>query len=44
MGLIQSMRLYHRPLHMVMEFSAELGRRLKGKVDPNLFYTGILHQ
>jgi hypothetical protein len=44
MGLIQSMRLYHRPLHTVMEFSAELGGRLEGKIDPNLFYTGNLHQ
>jgi hypothetical protein len=35
-GLIQSIRLYHRPLQMVMEFSVELGRRLKGKVDANL--------
>jgi hypothetical protein len=36
-GLIQSIRLYHRPLQMVMEFSVELGRRLKGKADANLF-------
>ncbi len=36
-GLIESIRLYHRPLHMVVKFSAELGRRLKGKVDPALF-------
>jgi len=36
-GLIESIRLYHRPLHMVVRFSAELGRRLKGKVDPGLF-------
>jgi hypothetical protein len=35
-GLIQSIRLYHRPLQIVMEFSVELGRRLKGKVDANL--------
>jgi hypothetical protein len=35
-GLIQSIRLYHRPLQMVVEFSVELGRRLKGKVDANL--------
>jgi hypothetical protein len=32
-GLIQSIRLYHRPLQIVMEFSVELGRRLKGKVE-----------
>jgi hypothetical protein len=36
-GLIESIRLYHRPLHMVVKFSAELGRRLKAKVDPGLF-------
>jgi len=35
-GLIQSIRLYHRPLEVVVEFSKELARRLKGKVDPNL--------
>jgi hypothetical protein len=29
-GLIASIRLYHRPLHMVVKFSAELGRRLNG--------------
>jgi hypothetical protein len=38
-GLIQSIRLYHRPLQIVVQFSAELGKRLKGKVDPNLFST-----
>jgi hypothetical protein len=36
-GLIRSIRLYHRPLHLVVRFSAELGRRLNGKVDPSLF-------
>jgi hypothetical protein len=35
-GLIESIRLYHRPLHIVLEFSKELAQRLKGKVDPNL--------
>ena len=34
-GLIESIHLYHRPLHMVVKF--ELGRRLEGKVDPSLF-------
>jgi hypothetical protein len=33
-GLIQSIRLYHRPLQMVLEFSKELAKRLKGKVVP----------
>jgi hypothetical protein len=36
-GLIASIRLYHRPLHMVVKSSAELGRRLNGQVDPGLF-------
>jgi hypothetical protein len=36
-GLIQSIRLYQRPLQIVVQFSAELGKRLKGKVDPNQF-------
>ena len=36
-GLIQSVRLYQRPLQMVVLFSAELAKRLQGKVDPNLF-------
>jgi len=35
-GLIQSIRLYHRPLAMVLQFSRELARRLKGEVDPRL--------
>ena len=36
-GLIESVQLYHRPLHMVVRFSAELGRRLQGKLDAALF-------
>jgi hypothetical protein len=35
-GLIESVRLYHRPLQIVLEFSKELAQRLKGKVDPDL--------
>jgi len=35
-GLIESIHLYHRPLQMVLEFSKELGQRLKGKVARNL--------
>jgi hypothetical protein len=35
-GLIQSIRLYHRPLPMVLQFSKELARRLQGKVDAKL--------
>jgi hypothetical protein len=34
--LIQSVRLYHRPLQVVLLFSAELAKRLQGKVDPSL--------
>jgi len=36
-GLIESVQLYHRPLHIVVRFSAELGRRLQGKLDAALF-------
>ena len=36
-GLIQSVRLYHRPLQIVLQFSQELAKRLQGKVDPSLF-------
>lgn len=35
-GLIQSIRLYHRPLPIVRQFSKELARRLQGKVDAKL--------
>jgi hypothetical protein len=35
-GLIESIRLYHRPLQIVLEFSKELAQRLKGKVNPSL--------
>jgi hypothetical protein len=36
-GLIESVQLYHRPLNIVVRFSAELGRRLQGKLDAALF-------
>ena len=36
-GLIQNVRLYHRPLQIVLQFSEELAKRLEGKVDPSLF-------
>jgi hypothetical protein len=36
-GLIQSIQIYHRPLPMVLQFSAELERRLMGRVSPSLF-------
>jgi hypothetical protein len=38
-GLIQSIRLYHRPLPIVLQFSRELAKRLQGKVDPRLLST-----
>jgi hypothetical protein len=37
--LIQSVRLYHRPLQVVLLFSVELAKRLQGKVDPSLLST-----
>jgi hypothetical protein len=36
-GLIENVQLYHRLLHIVVRFSAELGRRLQGKLDAALF-------
>ena len=38
-GLIQRVQIYHRPLPMVLQFSAELKKRLKGKLSPSLFAT-----
>jgi hypothetical protein len=35
--LIESVQLYHRPLHILVRFSAELRRRLQGKLDAALF-------
>jgi hypothetical protein len=35
-GRIERIRLYHRPLQVLVQFSAELATRLKGKVDPSL--------
>jgi hypothetical protein len=37
--MIQSIQIYHRPLPMVLLFSAELENRLKGKVSQSLFAT-----
>ena len=36
-GLIQSIQIYHRPLPMVLQFSAELENHLRGKVSASLF-------
>jgi len=30
---------HHRPLPSALRFSAELGHALKGKIEPNLFYS-----
>jgi hypothetical protein len=38
-GMIESVRLYHRPLLAVQQLSVELAKHLKGKVDPSLFGT-----
>lgn len=38
-GLIQSIRLYHRPLPGVRQFAKELAKRLQGKVDPSVLST-----
>lgn len=35
-GLIESVRLYHRPLQVLIEFSKELAQRLNGKIAPSL--------
>jgi hypothetical protein len=37
--LIQSVRLYHRPLQVVVLSSEELAKRPQGKVDPSLLST-----
>jgi hypothetical protein len=36
-GAIASIQLYHRPYAQVIAYAAELGRRLKGQIDPSLF-------
>jgi hypothetical protein len=36
-GVIESIQLYHRPYAQVLAYSAELGRRLQGKIDPSIF-------
>jgi hypothetical protein len=37
-GLIESVRLYHSPLYLVNEFSAELLRRLAGKMTADVLW------
>lgn len=39
-GKIVHVAIHHRPLGGALKFSAELGRRLQGKVDASLFYPG----
>jgi hypothetical protein len=36
-GTIESIQLFHRPYEQVIAYSAELGRRLRGKIDPSVF-------
>ena len=36
-GLIEGIRLYHHPYLQVMAFSADLARRLAGRVEPGTF-------
>ena len=37
-GKITSIGIHHRPLEALLKFSAELGRRTEGKIDPSHFY------
>jgi hypothetical protein len=37
-GKVTSIGIHHRPLEGLLKFSAELGRRTKGKIDPSHFY------
>jgi hypothetical protein len=37
-GKITSIDIHHRPLEALLKFSAELGRRTEGKIDPSHFY------
>jgi hypothetical protein len=36
-GAIKSIQLFHHPYEQVIAYSAELGQRLKGKIDPSTF-------
>jgi hypothetical protein len=42
-GAIESVRLYHRPYAQVIAYAAELGRRLKGRIDPSIFRAAPLN-
>lgn len=37
-GKITAIGIHHRPLEALLKFSAELGRRTGGKIDPSHFY------
>ena len=37
-GKITSIGIHHRPLEGLLKFSAELGRKTEGKIDPSHFY------
>jgi hypothetical protein len=36
-GAIENIQLFHRPYEQVIAYSAELGRRLRGKIDSSVF-------
>jgi hypothetical protein len=37
-GMVTQVAIHHRPLKAVLAFSAELGERLAGRIDPASFY------
>ena len=37
-GKITSIGIHKRPLEAILKFSAELGRKLEGKIDRSYFY------
>jgi hypothetical protein len=39
-GKITHLAIHHRPLGAELKFSAEIGRRLEGVLDPSYFYQG----
>jgi pimeloyl-ACP methyl ester carboxylesterase len=41
-GQIVRAAIHHRPLRMALKFSAELGRRLRGRLDADLFFPAPL--
>jgi hypothetical protein len=37
-GAISRIAVHHRPLGAVLRFSAEIGERLRGEIDPSYFW------